>query len=94
MAIERKKRQKVKGVAFNLDDDFDKQLLQHAENQGRFSAFVKHLIRQHMEGGGVIPQGYDREESATVEEPSAAHPEPQEEKVSDEDISDNSYIDF
>lgn len=92
MAIERKKQQKVKGVAFNLDDDFDKQLLQHAENQGKFSAFVKHLIRQHMEGGGVIPQGYNREESATVEEPSAAPP--QEEKVSDEDISDNSYIDF
>lgn len=74
MAIERKSRQKVKGVAFNLDDPADVELLQWAEKQGKFSTYVKRLIdldrRLNGHWGGVASPNSndDQEEAATVED--------------------------
>lgn len=73
MAIERKSRQKVKGVAFNLDDPADVELLQWAEKQGKFSTYMKRLIdldRRLNGNWAAVKPSDNREESATKEEES------------------------
>lgn len=74
MTIERKSKQKIKGVAFNLDDKADKELLEYAESQGKFSAYVKRLIAMDRALSGnwaaartIIDD--DNREEATAKEP-------------------------
>lgn len=84
MTIERKSRQKVKGVAFNLDDKADKELLEYAESQGKFSTYVKRLIAMDRALNGnwaaARPSDNDREEAATVE--------PEEDELDLDDLDD------
>lgn len=92
MAIERKKRQKVKGVAFNIDETADLELLEWAESRGKFSTYVKRLIDldRRLNGGGWIgsPTEKNNEEAATTEEE-----EPQENwDLAAEDIDDDMII--
>lgn len=73
MAIERKSRQKVKGVAFNLDEPADVELLQWAEKQGKFSTYIKRLIdldRRLNGNWAAVKPSDSREESATKKEES------------------------
>lgn len=41
--------QKVKGVAFNLDDPDQAELLAHASKRKNFSSYIKRLIARDME---------------------------------------------
>lgn len=45
---------KCKTVSFDLNDGFERGLLQHAEQNGKFSKYVKRLIQKDREGGVVI----------------------------------------
>ncbi|WP_380700979.1 hypothetical protein [Salinithrix halophila] len=93
MVIERKKRQKVKGVAFNLDEPADMELLDWAESRGKFSTYVKRLIDldRRLNGGGWVgssPKDEGGEEAATLEEKT----ETDEWDLSADDIDDDMLI--
>lgn len=61
---------KTKGVAFNLDDPDQKELLEYAMKRTNFSAYVKRLIQKDMDGiafvsGGVVGWENEQEEMIT-----------------------------
>lgn len=43
----------VKSVSFNMTDVFEAKLLEHAENNGIFSRYIKRLIAKDFESGAV-----------------------------------------
>ncbi|MEH7082227.1 hypothetical protein V7139_05775 [Neobacillus drentensis] len=45
---------KVKSVPFNLDDPYERELLEHCNQYIQFATYIKRLIQRDMEQGGVI----------------------------------------
>jgi hypothetical protein len=50
------KDMKIKSVAFNLADPFEKNLYKHTQQFSVFSAYMKRLVQRDYEGGKVLPQ--------------------------------------
>jgi hypothetical protein len=53
----------VKSVPFNLDDPFERELLEHCNQFTQFATYIKRLIQRDMEQGvGVIRKEYEKVE--------------------------------
>jgi hypothetical protein len=60
--------QKVKGVAFNMNDEKERELYQHAMKQGKFSKYVKWLIECDIRGMlGRPPKDFTEESTNDTE---------------------------
>lgn len=46
---------KCKTTSFDLSDPFEKELLEYAEQQGKFSRYIKRLIEKDKEGAFLPP---------------------------------------
>ena len=54
---------KVKSVPFNLDDPYERELLEHCNQFIQFATYIKRLIQRDMEQGvGVIRKEHEKAE--------------------------------
>jgi len=51
---------KVKSVPFNLDDPYERELLEHCNQYIQFATYIKRLIQRDMEQGGVIRKEHEK----------------------------------
>lgn len=57
----------VKSVPFNLDDPFERELLEHCNQFTQFATYIKRLIQRDMEQGvGVIRKEHEKGEMKQV----------------------------
>ncbi|MEH7505800.1 hypothetical protein V7152_28245 [Neobacillus drentensis] len=57
----------VKSVPFNLDDPFERELLEHCNQFTQFATYIKRLIQRDMEQGvGVIRKEHEKGEMNQV----------------------------
>ncbi|SMQ62495.1 hypothetical protein SAMN05444673_0691 [Bacillus sp. OV166] len=54
---------KIKSVPFNLDDPYERELLEHCNQYIHFATYIKRLIQRDMEQGvGFIRKEYEKVE--------------------------------
>ncbi|MCM3116089.1 hypothetical protein M3610_12365 [Neobacillus sp. MER 74] len=52
---------KVKSVPFNLDDPYERELLEHCNQYIQFATYIKRLIQRDMEQGvGIIRKEHEK----------------------------------
>jgi hypothetical protein len=58
----------VKSVPFNLDDPFERELLEHCNQFTQFATYIKRLIQRDMEqGGGVIRKDHEMKQEKSID---------------------------
>ena len=59
---------KVKSVPFNLDDPYERELLEHCNQFIQFATYIKRLIQRDMEQGvGVIRKENDMKQEKKID---------------------------
>lgn len=51
---------KVKSVPFNLDDPYERELLEHCNQYIQFATYIKRLIQRDMEQGGLLRKEHEK----------------------------------
>jgi hypothetical protein len=59
---------KVKSVPFNLDDPYERELLEHCNQYIQFATYIKRLIQRDMEQGvGVIRKEHEMKQEKSID---------------------------
>jgi hypothetical protein len=59
---------KVKSVPFNLDDPYERELLEHCNQYIQFATYIKRLIQRDMEQGvGVIRKEHEMKKEKSID---------------------------
>lgn len=59
---------KVKSVPFNLDDPYERELLEHCNQYIQFATYIKRLIQRDMEQGvGAIRKEHEMKQEKSID---------------------------